>query len=197
MADSDVDVCSAALQLLGAEAITALTDDSDRARLCARLYPKARREVLTAHAWNRCVARTTLAQASTAPTWGYSYAYPLPVACLRVLSTSLDRAEEGEGDAWDIEIDADGNASLLTDETSVSIRYIVDQTDVTKWSPALEKAIVQDLAAKLAFPLTQNRELRAEQEQLAARALSAAKGLDGTEQSKRRYVTTTLTRDVR
>src|SRR5262245_56321034 len=127
MATSEADVCSAALQELGAAAITSLTENTDSARLCARLYPRARRHVLAEHTWNRATRRIALAQDATPPIYGYLFSYTLPVNCLRVMHTNLDKAQGGSGTPWVVETGADGSVAILTDATGMSITYVFDQ----------------------------------------------------------------------
>ena len=84
---TEVSICSNALRRLGDDPITSLTDDSERARLCNSFYSDARDSVLRSHPFNFSITRTTLAQLSTAPTYGFAYQYALPTNpyCLRVL----------------------------------------------------------------------------------------------------------------
>ena len=75
---SIVDICSNALRKIGVAPITALTDDSDAARLCNALWPEQRDTVLRDHPWNFAQRRAALALLVTAPTWKYSNAFQLP-----------------------------------------------------------------------------------------------------------------------
>ena len=49
---TEVSICSNALRKLGDSPITALTEDTERARLCNALYEPARDSLLRSHAWN-------------------------------------------------------------------------------------------------------------------------------------------------
>lgn len=60
VAPTDVSICNIALLLLGVSKITALADATDRAVLCAALYPETKRETLQSHPWNEALVRTTL-----------------------------------------------------------------------------------------------------------------------------------------
>lgn len=186
MATSDVEICSAALTLLGDEPITALSDDTARARLAARHYPEVRDEILAAHPWNCALRRASLAQLAAAPAWGYAYAYQLPTDpyCLRVLETEDDEVKE----PWTIE-----GRTLLTDAGSVNLRYIARVEDVTDWPPLLASAVVYALAAKLAYPVTGKASLADAMLKRAELELRRAKAMDGQEGSPRTYRSTALT----
>jgi len=49
---TEVSICSNALRRLGDDPITALTDDTERARLCNAFYVPSRDLVLRSHPWN-------------------------------------------------------------------------------------------------------------------------------------------------
>src|SRR5207245_9076015 len=61
---SEVDICSYALRLIGDQPITALTDNSDRARLCNSIYALTRDATLRAHPWNFATYRAAVALAT-------------------------------------------------------------------------------------------------------------------------------------
>jgi hypothetical protein len=84
---TEVSICANALRRLGDDPITSLTDDTERARLCNAFYTDARDAVLRSHPFNFSITRTTLAQLSDTPAYGYDYQYALPTDpyCLRVL----------------------------------------------------------------------------------------------------------------
>src|SRR5215831_18836320 len=95
--ESGVGIAAAALVLLGAEPIGSMLENNDRARACARLYPRSRRVVLRMHTWNSATRRKSLAQDARGPLFGWPYSFTLPVNCLRVVATSLDVEEGGDG----------------------------------------------------------------------------------------------------
>jgi len=82
---STVDICNGALNQLGATTILSLTEDSKNARLCNSRFTQVRDAVFRSHPWNCLQKRVELAADTTAPAWGFSYAYTLPADCLRLL----------------------------------------------------------------------------------------------------------------
>ena len=74
---SDVDICNAALNNIGASNIISLSEDSKAARVCNQRYTIVRDAVFRAHPWNCLIRRQELASSGT-PVFEYSYSYPLP-----------------------------------------------------------------------------------------------------------------------
>lgn len=68
MATSDVEICNSALQKLGAEDITSLSDNTRRAQLCNRQYNKIRKKLLRSHPWNFAIKRQFLSEVTDAST---------------------------------------------------------------------------------------------------------------------------------
>jgi hypothetical protein len=194
--ESGVVIAASALVLLGAAPIGSMLENNTNARKCARFYPESRREVLEMHTWNCATKRKALARDAVGPVFGWSYSFTLPVTHVRVVATSLDRDEGGDGDPWAIELGQDGSKVLVCNVPDVKIKYIDDVTNAQLFDPLLEKAIRYSLAAKLAYPVAQNTTLQELYEGLSQKFVSQAKGYDGQQQSKQRMRSTMLT-DVR
>ena len=82
---SVVEICNGALNQLGATTILSLTEDSKNARLCNQRFTQVRDAVFRSHPWNCLQKRQELAADTTAPAWGFKFAYTLPADCLRLL----------------------------------------------------------------------------------------------------------------
>ena len=67
MASSEVAICNLALTYIGDSSITALTDNSDRARACNAHYEDCRDQVLRMHPWNSSIIRKSLAALTDSP----------------------------------------------------------------------------------------------------------------------------------
>jgi len=168
-----VDICNSALDLIGeGNPIVSFDDGSAIANLLKRRYPLARNEVLRMHEWNFAIHREDLAQLSDTPVSGYSYQYQLPVTplCLRVLEMVDSTAE------YRIE----GNR-LLTNEDEVSIRYIKEETNTTRFDTLFIKALAARIAADVAYRITQNQSVADKMESLFEYYLIRAKGKDNLE----------------
>nr|BAR15083.1 tail tubular protein A [uncultured Mediterranean phage uvMED] len=176
---SVVDMCNSALNLLGASTISALTDDSKNARLCNQRYEPVRNRVFRSHAWNCLHKRVQLAQNSTAPVVEYTYAYALPSDCLRVL-----KVHNGTTDsiASNIDYKLEGR-NIVTNEGTVYIIYIAIDTDPNNYDTYLQESISHQLAADLAYAVTNNATLADKYMVRADERLREARFIDATENS--------------
>jgi hypothetical protein len=176
---SVVDMCNSALNLLGASTISALTDDSKNARLCNQRYEPVRNRVFRSHAWNCLHKRVQLAQNSTAPVVEYSFAYALPSDCLRVL-----KVHNGSTDSIksDIDYKLEGK-NIVTNEGTVFIIYIAKITDPNEYDTYLQESISHQLAADLAYAVTNNATLADKYMVRADERLREARFIDATENS--------------
>ena len=176
---SVVSMCNSALNLLGASTISALTDDSKNARLCNQRYEPIRDRVFRGHAWNCLHKRVQLAQNSTAPVVEYSNAYALPADCLRVL-----KIHNGTTDsiASSIDYKLEGR-NIVTDEGTVFLIYIAKDTDPNNYDTYLQESISHQLAADLAYAVTNNATLADKYMTRADERLREARFIDATENS--------------
>jgi len=145
---SKVSLCNIALSRLGASTITSLTDNTAEAKLCNTYFDDLADEVMIDGSWTSTIRRASLAKTTNTPTFGFTNEFQLPVNpfCLKVLN--IDETIPG---GLDYRVEDD---KLLTDESSVKIRYIARLTDIGDWDPFLKKAFTTRLQAELAYPIT-------------------------------------------
>lgn len=180
---SEIDVCNEALNLLGDDSITALTESTDAARMCNRFYASARDKVLGSHNWRCCSKRVQLAMLAETPAFDYTYYFQIPSDCVKIIRTDLDDA----GYVWKRE----GN-KIATDEGTVYLEYVQRITDPTKWPIWLKEAIVYCLQEKICVGIGHadlKDKLKADYEE--ARVL--AEFYDATEASQEEIINTQLT----
>lgn len=149
---SVVAICNRALDMLGAEPVTSLDDDTKAARLCARNYEPVRDAVLRAYPWNAAIRRTSLAALSEAPAWGYARQFQLPEGpdpepCLRLL------AIDGESE-FGLRYKIEGRRILTSEPAPLRILYIARLSDPSQLDPMLADVIATRLAADLSYSLT-------------------------------------------
>jgi len=176
---SVVDICNSGLNLLGASTISALTDDSKNARLCNQRYEPVRNRVFRGHAWNCLHKRVQLAQNSTAPIIEYSYAYALPSDCLRVLKIH-NGTTDSIAAALDYKLEG---RNIVTDEGTVYLIYIALDTDPNNYDTYLQESISHQLAADIAYAVTNNATLAKNYMERADERLREARFVDATENS--------------
>jgi len=199
MAESDVQVCSNALLRIGADAITALTDDNPRARLMNALYRPTVDRLLRAHNWNFAQFRATLNEVATAPLWGFAHQFQLPQdpLCLMVLETTLTPDTPWRIEHWQNATASQSYRVIVTDDTAVSILYVGRLLDVTQWDPLFAYLVETDLAFQASYKIKGAYQLTEMMKEELKEARLNAKAKDGQEgRHLKRWASTILT-DVR
>ena len=176
---SAVDIANSALNLLGASTISAFTDDSKNARLVNQRYEPVRNRVFRSHAWNCLHKRVQLAQNSTAPVVEYSHAYALPSDCLRVLKIH-NGTTDSIASALDYKLEG---RNIVTDEGTIFLIYIALDNDPNNYDTYLQESISHQLAADLAYAVTNNATLADKYMVRADERLREARFVDATENS--------------
>ena len=167
---SVVDICNGALNQLGATTILSLTEDSKNARLCNSRYTQVRDALFRTHPWNCLQKRIQIAADSTAPAWGFTYAYTLPADCLRLLKI-LD---------YDSNYKVEGRKVLSNTET-MKILYVARVTDPNEYDELLRETLSASLSADIAFAVTSNNTTSQNMYQLYQEKLKDARFVDSTE----------------
>lgn len=93
--DTDVTICSDALVMLGAAAITSLTDGSDTADACNRLYPDLKNHLLTVYPWTWSVKKVQLSANVTDPVNEWDNAFDLPADIIGSPIAVFDSSSSG------------------------------------------------------------------------------------------------------
>ena len=118
--DTGVSICSDALLLIGAKAISSFNDGTDESSVCDRLYPDIRDSTLVMYPWSFSMKKVQLAQLITTPTTVWRYEYQLPGDKLANPRAVYNSSNPGSPIQKDWEIQGD---KLLTNLTSVYIDY--------------------------------------------------------------------------
>ena len=167
---SIVGICNGALNQLGATTILSLTEDSKNARLCNSRYTQVRDALFRTHPWNCLQKRIQIAADSTAPAWGFKFAYTLPADCLRLLKI-LD---------YDSNYKVEGRKVLSNTET-MKILYVSRVTDPNEYDELLRETLSASLGADIAFGVTSNNQTSQNMYQLFQDKLKDARFVDSTE----------------
>lgn len=144
MAITEVSICNGALTLLGADRITALTQDTEEAKICLERYSYVRDSVLQIHPWAFCIFRAYLTANLEGPIYDYQYKFQLPTTpyCLMVL-------EVWEDEDWVIE-----EHYILCNTANINIKYIGRVTDTSTFPPIIADLISSRLALEIAYKIT-------------------------------------------
>lgn len=158
--------------MLGAQPINDFTESNDRARLAANLYPGVRDSLLREHPWSCAIKRVLLAHDVQSPPFGYKFSFTLPADYVRVLSVG----DEGELIDYLIE-----ERRILANVTSLKLRYVFQNTDISTYDSLLVNLLELAMAAKMAYAITQSTSMaqyRLQEYQLALRTAKALNGLE-------------------
>lgn len=149
MAANSVEIANNALIMLGANTITALSDNTKEARLCNLRYNPSRKAVLRSYPWNFAKKRAILNTSVATPTFGFTYTYDLPAGFIRSINVDAGGAD------YRFEFN-----KLITDATEVELQYIYDADDTTKFDSMFDEALAAYLAWNISYSLTQNEQLK-------------------------------------
>ena len=176
MATTDVDICNRALSRLGTRAtISALDENSTEARTSSIWYGATRDVLLRSHDWNFARRRVILAEQGTVPT-GWSFRYALPTDCIRLLRIASALSHR---DSARFEVAGDSTSRfVLCDEPAAEAVYTARVDDPNLYDAGFASALVDQLAAHIAYPITQKTEIAVRLAQMARAALADAMAAD-------------------
>lgn len=169
MSLTEVDICNSALAKVGAERITSLTEESERARIMAEQYVKIRDKLLRSHPWNFTISRLNLAPSLGTPAFGFQYQFAVPVDCLRILEIDSRSTWQKEG------------VYIVSDSPTIGIRYIKKIVDTSKYDASFAEALAASLAADVSYSLVQSVTLKEALIKEADMAMRSARSFDAQE----------------
>lgn len=171
MASSEITIASNALQMLGGDAINSFSSSEGKhASLAGRLWPQVRDDMLRQYSGPCVRKRVLLAPEATAPDFDWAYSFLLPGDWLRTLQVG----ERGQM----LRYEATGRA-ILADTATLPLVYVWANTDPSQWDATLCDAACAEMAARMAYAVTQSASLAELKRKEADRALSRAKSLAG------------------
>ena len=178
MATTDVDICNRALSRLGTRAtIQALDENSTEARTVSIWYAATRDTLLRAHDWNFARRRVLLAEQDAAPA-GWTFRYALPTGCIRLLR--ITAANSADSARFEVAGDS-ASRFVLCDEPAAEAVYTARVDDPNLYDAGFSTALVDQLAAHIAYPITQKTDTAVRLAQMARAALSEAMASDVNE----------------
>ncbi len=151
MADTETEICNLSLSDLGAKRLstTALADNTLlEAILCNLHYVPVRDALLRSYFWRFARARQVLVQDTTDPDFEWDNRFILPKDFLRLKSVFEEVGYSSRNRRHSIE-----GQRFLTDDATVSIRYIRKVTDVKEFDPLFVQLLVLELDLKLVMPI--------------------------------------------
>lgn len=177
-ANSPVEMCNLTLASLGERRIKSLEHPtSEVERTMGILYDNSRRYVLSLSAWNFAMKQANIQRDTTDPLFDYDQSFQLPNDFISLVSVGGSSGERYATDQYRIYEDkvyfsGDGGNTLR-------IRYVFDNTDLSKWSAPAKRVMQYDLAVAAAYAFSRKPGLIKEMDALYRIALSDAIGKDG------------------
>lgn len=168
---TNVSICSAALLKLGDSPIADLEEPTQRAQLCANLYPLAKLDVLRSHPWNCCVTRVLLPPLAQKPAFSWQYQFALPGDMLRLMQVGMD--------GYQLDYQLEGNR-VLAQTDSLPIVYVADKTE-GELDAKLVHVLTLRMEMDLAYAITKSTSVAEAKAQQYQQAMRQAKALDGQE----------------
>ncbi len=157
VATKDTEICNMALGRLGANTIDSIEDDTDtqvEAIQCRLHYSQTRDALIRSHWWRMAQARATLSQnaAYTADTttFEWTFAYDLPNDFLRMKKPFENTVPGNLELRYSYALEG---TQILSNESTMKIRYIKRVTDPTKFDPLFVEVFIIELALKMVIPL--------------------------------------------
>ena len=148
--DSALSICSDALLMLGANAISSFNEGTDAANISDRLYPDLKNQALLVYPWSFSFKKVKLSRLITTPTTEYRYEYQLPGDRLGPPRAIFTSSSPGQRPSKEYRIFQD---KLLTDyeEVWIDYQYAVQEFEMPVYFVQLLKYM---MAWHLAYPIT-------------------------------------------
>ena len=189
---TEIDVVNRALTKLGAQKITALTDNSPSASVMSDIVDSVRDQFLRDNTWNPAVERVVLAKDTTAPAWGWASRFALPADYIKIVTV-----ESGSSSAVTLYTDGDQpqpvkyrieGTYILCDETaSLWVRYVKRLTDMSRYDSQMIEALATLYAKEACMGIIGDPSLKDQLHNEYRMYLADAKKSDGWEDGSTEY----------
>jgi|TARA_Y100001973_G_C5181538_1_gene325214 hypothetical protein len=182
VANSDIDIASRALVLIGAEPITSFTAQSTEAIVANAIYEDMVRTTLCSSRWRFATNQAELNLLTAVPTGRYDRAHQLPADLLMLHAVTVsDLVIEYNVYGDKVFSDSASSDSLIADYTFRAL----EQDFPSYFTVALQFS----LAAAFALGIARDEQLSSVLEGKGAQLLQQAKTLDSQQQTTRKLLT--------
>jgi hypothetical protein len=168
----------------GAKRILSLTDSVGSAGIASDVLASERDDLLRSAVWNFAITRAKLAQLSTLPVFGWSYAYSLPSDWIRVVSVHDNEAGTGAV-PYRIESVEQGDGSfvnvIVSDASDIYLRYCRQITDPNLMTASFRQVLILRMAKIFAISIAKSNPLFQALDAEEQRAYRQARSIDGIE----------------
>ena len=182
VANSDIDIASRALVLIGAETITSFTAQSTEATVANAIYEDMVRTTLCSSRWRFATNQAELNLLTATPTGRYDRAHQLPADLLMLHAVTVNDAVIEYNVYGDkVFSDSASSDSLIADYTFRAL----EQDFPSYFTVALQFS----LAAAFALGIARDEQLSSVLEAKGGQLLQQAKTLDSQQQTTRKLLT--------
>ena len=182
VANSDIDIASRALVLIGAEPITSFTAQSTEATVANAIYEDMVRTTLCSSRWRFATNQAELNLLTAVPTGRYDRAHQLPADLLMLHAVTVNDAVVQYNVYGDkVFSDSASSDTLVADYTFRAL----EQDFPSYFTVALQFS----LAAAFALGIARDEQLSSVLEGKGAQLLQQAKTLDSQQQTTRKLLT--------
>jgi hypothetical protein len=175
---SEVAIANAALFKLGADRITALTDNNNRARVMNERYAAVRDAELDRRRWKFSITRASLPALVAVPEGGeYGRQFELPIDYIRLIEGGdiVDVADLSDFRTSSVQLySVEGRRILTNLPAPLSIRYIARITDTALFVPSFTEVLAARLADECCTRITDSDSRRANAKADYRQAISEA-----------------------
>lgn len=156
MANTPIDICNKALDLLGqvSDVANITTPTTENEVVCARWYYDTLDFLLRRYVWNFAIKRVVVARdIKNSPPFEYSDAYKIPSDFVRLLAIN------GRDDFANMDFDESGGFIFMNNNNapSINLKYISRIEDVRKFDSGFSQLLTLYLALNLTYKFTQKQ----------------------------------------
>ena len=202
---TNLEVANSALYDINVDPLTSFDDPSKTARVVKAKFQGILDEVMSTNNWNCNRAITLLNYAQADNTFGWKHAFTIPNDCLYVRAVApldslssltpetLKRFTEYGMNQTTSQLYMKKGKLIYTNEPYTLLVYSRSIKDCSELPSYIAKAVSKCLAAEIAYALTQDRQIRADQIGLYGAALRSARAANAREENVYVPISTLIT----
>lgn len=192
---TNLEVANSALYDINVEPLTSFDDPSKEARVVSAKFQGVLDEVMSTNPWNCNREITLMNYAKSEEMYGWKYAFVIPNDCLYVRAIApladinqlapetLKRFTEYSMNQLTSQLYMKKGNLIYANEPYVLLVYSKRVKDCSQLPSYISKAVSKCLAAEIAYPLTQDRQIRADQISFYDMALRIARAANAQEEN--------------
>lgn len=192
---TNLEVANSALYDINVDPLTSFEDPSKAARVIKTKFQGVLDEVMSTNPWNCNREIILMNYAQVDELFGWKYAYTIPNDCLYVRAVAplnslsaltpetLKRFTEYSMSQSTSSLYMKKGQEIYANEPYMLLVYSKSIKDCSLLPSYITKAIIKCLASEIAYPLTQDRQIRADQIGLFDAALRSARAANAKEEN--------------